>query len=283
VALSEHQDTGRGAWERLLETPASASVYGLHSEGPGHRRADRLAKRASRNLASELVGIAGLTVFVAAVVALHALRGDLNPAQHTISEYSLGSYGWLMRTAFAALGIGVLATAASLGPRIDSSWCSRLGRLLLVGTAAGLFLDAAYNTDHPRVRETADGTVHGVGMLIICLTLPLASFLLASALLRTPARWRATWLRVLAAGQVVAILGFERSPVAWRGVTERIAVALAVAALALLQSLRPGRAGEGASLGRGRAPSVFSGRPFARMAGPDFGPSLSAQSKAHLR
>jgi hypothetical protein len=280
VALSEHQDTGRGAWERLLETPASASVYGLRSGGPRNR----LAKGASRNLASDLVGIAGLAVFVAAVVALHALRGDLNPAQHTISEYSLGSYGWLMRTAFAALGIGVLSTAANLGPRFDSSWWSRLGRLLLIGTAAGLFLDAAYNTDHPRVRETADGTVHGVGMLIICLTLPLASFLLASALLRTsPARWRAPWLRVLAAGQVVAILGFERSPVAWRGVTERIAVALAVAALALLQSLRPGPAVGRESPGRRRAPSVFSGRPFARMTGPDFGPSPSAQSKTHLR
>jgi hypothetical protein len=190
-----------------------------------------------------------------------------------------------MRTAFAALGLGVLAIAASLGSWMATSWWSRLGRLLLVGTATGLFLDAAYNTDHPRVRETADGTVHGIGMLIICLTLPLASFLLGSALRRTsPDWWRAAGLRVLAAGQVVAILSFERSPMAWRGVTERIAVAMAVATLALLQSLTA-PVGEQASPGRRRAPPVFSGRPIARMAGSEFGPSPSApsQSKTHRR
>ncbi len=53
-----------------------------------------------------VMGFAGLSVFVLAVLALHGLQANLNPVQHTISEYSLGRYGWLMRAAFLALAGG---------------------------------------------------------------------------------------------------------------------------------------------------------------------------------
>ncbi len=183
-------------------------------------------------------GVAGLATFVAIVLALHGLRGDLNPARRTISEYSWGRDGWLMRGAFAALGLGVLAIAAELRLRFAFSTWWRGGIVLLVGTALGLFLDSAYNTDHPGVAETADGRMHGIGMLLVCLTLPAACVVLGSALVHVPgARWRAKWMQGLGTAQVIAILGFEFSPTVNRGLVERMAVALAVAGLALLQSV----------------------------------------------
>ena len=110
-----------------------------------------------------------------------------------------------------------------------------MGLLLLACTATGLFLDAGYNTDHPRVLETADGTVHGVGMLIVCLTLPAATFLVG--LERIPLfSSQARWLQALAAAQMIGILCFEMSPVAYRGLTEWMTI-VAMVTLALLQSV----------------------------------------------
>jgi hypothetical protein len=187
---------------------------------------------------ADVFSLAGSLGFIGAVLALHGLRASLNPVDHTISEYSLGSYGWLMRGAFLALGLGALATAVSLRARFERTFLQRTGLLLLALTAIGLFLDAGYNTDRPRVPETADGTVHGVGMLIICLTLPAASFMLGSDLMRAlGAEPRARWLQVLGVAQLISILGFKIGPLAWHGLTERVAIAFALTTLILLRSL----------------------------------------------
>ncbi len=172
-----------------------------------------------------------------AVVALHGLRGDLNPVQHTISQYSLGKFGWLMRVAFASLGISAVAAAATLRDRFEPTPWRNVGLVLLMGTAVGLFLDAAYNTDHPRVAETFDGAVHGDGMSIVCLTLPAAALILGTDLARSTRRPPlARWLQALGVAQAIAIIGFVKSPLAYRGLTERVAVTLGVATLVALQA-----------------------------------------------
>jgi hypothetical protein len=187
----------------------------------------------------QLLSVAGLSAFAVAILALHGLRADLNPAEHTISEYSLGSYGWLMRAAFLALGVGALATAASFRISGVASGGSRhVGPLLLVGTAFGSFLDTGFNTDHLRVPETVDGTVHSVGTAILVLALPGAAFVFGSDFVRnSTSTLKATLLLVLAATQLGAIVLFEMSPVTMRGWAERLVTVLAVATLGLLQVL----------------------------------------------
>jgi hypothetical protein len=196
-----------------------------------------LAARSNPLRFFRLVSFGGLSGFVVAVLALHGLRGSLSPVDHTISDYSLGRFGWLMRAAFAALGGGVLGTAASLHLTSPPTWWRRLGLLLLTFAAVGLFLDSGYNTDYPGVAETFDGAIHGVGMLIICLTLPTASFTLGFVYQRElSAARRARWLQFLGIAQLVAITGFKVSPTTWRGLTERVAVTLALATLFILRS-----------------------------------------------
>ena len=175
--------------------------------------------------------------FFAAVVGLHFLRPDLNPARHGISEYALARYGWLMRSAFVALGVGVLATAASLGSTFQLSIWLRVGLPLLVATAIGLFLQAGFNTDHLGIPETFDGAIHGDGILIVCLTLPVASYMLGSGLARsTRASTRPRWLQALGPLQLLAILAFQIGPKSYHGLIERIAVTMGIVTLVLLQS-----------------------------------------------
>ncbi len=213
-----------------------------------------------------MVSFAGLSVFVLAILVLHGLQANLNPAEHTISEYSLGSYGWLMRTAFLALGLGTLTTAASLRLSCRPSELSRIGVLLLGSMAFGLFLDAGFNTDHPRVPETVDGTVHSVGTWILALALPGAAFVFGSDFVRhSISTKKATLLLVLGAAQLGAIVLFEMSPTTVRGWAERLVTVLAVIALGLLQVLARANA-QAADRGRLRTTterarsSVF--RPF---------------------
>jgi Protein of unknown function (DUF998) len=186
----------------------------------------------------QLVSFAGLSVFVLAVLALHGVRANLDPAERTISEYSLGSYGWLMRAAFLALGVGTLTTAASLRLGCGPSRRRRIGLLMLAGVAIGSFLDAGFNTDRLRVPETFDGTIHSVGTSVLALALPGAAFVFGFDFVRnslsTP---KAKGLLILGAAQLGAIVLFEMSPTTLRGWSERLVTVIAVATLGLLQNL----------------------------------------------
>jgi hypothetical protein len=194
-----------------------------------------------------LLSVVGLSAYVVAILVLHGVRADLNPAEHTISEYSLGSYGWLMRTAFLALAVAALATAASLllsrGP--SGKW-RLVGPLLLAGAAVGSLLDAAFNTDHLGVPETVHGTVHGVGTAVLVFALPAAALVFGSDFVRNSTSTVTTRLvLVVAAAQLGAIVLFEMSPMTTRGWAERLGAVLAVVSLGLLQVLSRtnGRAG----------------------------------------
>jgi hypothetical protein len=198
------------------------------------------------------LGFAGMSGFVAAVLALHVLQPTMNPAEDTISDYALGSYGWLMRLAFFALGIGTLTTLAAIWLRYERSLRQRLGVALLAGTAIGLFLDSGYNTDRPHVPATLDGMVHGVGTWVLALTLPGAAFILGSYRAHTSLpTLRARGIQALGVAQLAAMVVFELSPDAYRGLSERVVALLVVATVAslhastaLLAERQPEREGE---------------------------------------
>jgi len=63
---------------------------------------------------ARFVTTAGLLVSGSLVVALHLLRPDLPPASHRLSEYAIGPHGWMMTTAFVALGCALAALGLAL-------------------------------------------------------------------------------------------------------------------------------------------------------------------------
>lgn len=237
--LKEQTPAGKPSRPRLLVVrPHRLRRGGSACVAP--ERTDRLGQVRAVWLARlQLVGVAGFSAFVVAVLALHGIQPNLNPAEHTISEYSLGNYGWLMRAAFVAVGVGTLATAGSLRLRFGPCGAWRyVGLLLLVAAVIGVFLVAGFNTDYLRVPETAHGTVHGVGTAVFVLALPGAAFVFGSDLVRNPnLRLKATVLLILGAAQLGAIVLFEHSPMTLRGWAERLVTVLAIATLGLLQVL----------------------------------------------
>ena len=214
-------------------------------------RPDRHEKKDVRLLA--YLGLAGLSCFVATVVALHWLQPQLNPVNEVVSYYVHGAWGWLLTVGLIGLGIGSLALTigvgrAVVGPGVRAGWW--LLAIWSIGVLlSGIFAaDPPGNWDRPPSRA---GMIHGNAALIAILTLPIAALVLARSF-RHDLQWRrkGTLLLILAVATVLSMGAFMTSLVPvivspgppWLlGFTERIllgvyVVWLWVLAVGLLQA-----------------------------------------------
>jgi hypothetical protein len=90
-----------------------------------------------------MLAIVATVLFILLLVVLHAVRSDLDPSWHFISEYELGRYGWIMQTAFLALAVGNFSLLAAILPAIKgvSGW---IGILLYTAGAIGIVLGGLF-------------------------------------------------------------------------------------------------------------------------------------------
>lgn len=116
----------------------------------------RRAERARGRTAARAAAVAAL-VAAAAVLALHALRRDLEPASHRLSEYAIGPWGWLMMLAFALVAAGVWLLRRAL-PADDRL---RPVPVLLAVASIGFVASAVFPTD-PAQPDAVRETVHSV-------------------------------------------------------------------------------------------------------------------------
>ena len=143
--------------------------------------------------------LAASATAILALLALHALRADLSPATHMISEYAVGAHGWVMTLCFYAFALASLALLGALATRVRGGvgW---LGLVCLLVTAAGLTIGGTFAMD-PTTSDAAlmsrSGQLHGLGFM---LGVPgeLLAVLLRTLHLRTQPAWKARPLAVLA-------------------------------------------------------------------------------------
>jgi hypothetical membrane protein len=88
-----------------------------------------------------------IAYFVIVLIVLHILESEFDPRFRFMSEYALGDYGWLMTTAFFALGLAPLLAAIGLRNvyQPSRSLLIGLGLLVIVGIfiwLAGIFRDS---------------------------------------------------------------------------------------------------------------------------------------------
>lgn len=165
------------------------------------------ARTASTAAAASRVAV---VLFQVLLFAMIVVRPDIDPYWHTISEYAIGPWGWLMQLAFltAALSYGLLAV--SLWPRVTTI-LGRVGlALLMVCTvaliAAGLFVTDPLET--PSDALTTHGTLHAMGSVAQLVVLPVAALLLNLSLASRSTGATRTMLYWTAALPLAALAGF---------------------------------------------------------------------------
>ena len=137
--------------------------------------------------------IAAALGWQALLVALIFLRPDLDPSWHTISEWALGRYGWLMVLAFILSATSYALLFVALRSQV-SVWWGRVGLWILLLCAICTAGVGVFVTDPmpltPARPLTTSGVVHIVSGAAAAVLLPFAALLINLGLaLRNPA-WR---------------------------------------------------------------------------------------------
>lgn len=127
------------------------------------------------NTAARLAFVLGAATLII-LAALHLLSPEFDPSWRMVSEYALGSYGWvlsLMHLAWAASS-AALFFALRLHVRTASG---KIGLGLLLISTIGAGLAAIFDINH---------SLHGLTALLGIPTLPIAAVLISMSLLRNP-------------------------------------------------------------------------------------------------
>lgn len=179
-----------------------------------------------------LVAMGGMLYFVVAVVVLHVLRPELNPVSHAVSNYAIGSFGFLMISAFFTLALSEFALALGLARSLTNSKSAYISVLLLSLAGVGLVVTGIFPGDvkslHPPGTTTA--IIHWTGAGASFLSLMIATFLLLNCY-KTDVRWQ-SFHRVAYALAVTIILALAMfgllATIGWVGIGERIYIAASV-------------------------------------------------------
>jgi hypothetical protein len=107
----------------------------------------RASRTDRRTYLAATISLVGVGTFMVGVLLLHLLKRDLNPAQHLISEYALGSFGWIQTMDFLAVGIGTIALALALRRAVKNP--GRIAPILIGLWGVAALLVAFVPTDGP--------------------------------------------------------------------------------------------------------------------------------------
>ena len=185
-----------------------------------------------------LIAIGGIVYFIAAVVVLHFLRPEYNPINHAVSNYAVGTYGFLMTAAFYVLALSVFAMALALFRSVAPTNQSRVAMLLLCLAGSGMVVMGIFPGDvhalHPPA--TIAGIIHWTAAGISFLSIMITAFLLSSSFkrdVRFQAFKRPCFLLALAMVGALLLYGIL-ALVGWIGIGQRIYIAVCLLWLLVL-------------------------------------------------
>jgi Protein of unknown function (DUF998) len=187
-----------------------------------------------------LLAIVGIVYFVVVVVVLHFLRPEYNAINHAVSNYAVGSFGYLMTSAFYVLALSVFALALSLFRSIALTNLSRVAVLLLCIASSGIVVMGIFPGDahalHPPA--TIAGVVHWIAAGISFLSIMIAAFLLSSFFKMDERlqRYQHPCFLIALAMVVGLILYGILAFVGWVGIGQRIYLAVCLLWLVVLAS-----------------------------------------------
>jgi len=142
------------------------------------------------------------------LIALIFLRPDLAPSWHTISEWAIGPYGWVMSVTFLISALSYAALFLMLKSQVRGI-LGRIGLCILMicvigATGVGIFTTAPMPMHFPL---SIRGTLHVIFGTTQLVLLPFAAILINISLARKSETWcRARRILLWTAG--VPLLGF---------------------------------------------------------------------------
>ncbi len=154
------------------------------------------------------VAIAAIVSYQALLIVLIFLRPDLAPSWHTISEWAIGPYGWVMSGAFLISAVSYAALFIVLSSQARGIM-GRIGLGILLICVIGAFGVSICTTDPMPIRPplSTRGALHvifGTAQLVL---LPFAALLINLSLARKNATWANT-RRVLLWTAGLPLFGF---------------------------------------------------------------------------
>jgi hypothetical protein len=139
-----------------------------------------------------------VALFLICVLALHAIRSDLDPSSHMLSEYALGSGGWIMVVAFLSLSLTFVTLLVALRKHLAGTW-GVLAMLALAAAAIGSAMGGIFPMDPlptPPEQYSLSGKLHGVAFMLGAPGVLLATLFVGLALKRQ-AGWKAARNRII--------------------------------------------------------------------------------------
>ena len=143
--------------------------------------------------------------FLIILSLLHLLKPELDPSWRMISEYEIGTHGWMMRLAFCCWGLSTFSLVFAIWPACTTR-SGKIGRTWLVLIGIALFGAGIFATN--AITDTTISTVdilHKVCGALVILTFPIASSLSITSLIKNE-KW-STYQRPLILIEILVWLG----------------------------------------------------------------------------
>lgn len=136
------------------------------------------------------VAIATIVAYQILLILLIVLRPDLDPSWHTIGEWVLGRYSWMMSGGFLLSALSYGALFVMLWPHATGA-SGRIGLVLLAVCCIGAFGVGVCRTDPMPLHSplTARGAVHMISGTAQLIPLPFAALLTSLGLALRNDEW----------------------------------------------------------------------------------------------
>lgn len=159
--------------------------------------------------------------------ALHLLSPEFDPSWRMVSEYALGSYGWVLLLMFLNWALSCVALLFAIRSQVRTV-AGKIGLGFLLLAAVGMTMGGLFDVNHD---------LHGLAAMIGMPSLPIAAILISVSLSRNsswistrrPLIWTAilTWVSLILMN-IAIFTGFsptgEANPGAWFGWANRFLI-----------------------------------------------------------
>lgn len=129
--------------------------------------------------------------FLVLIVALHFVKPEFEPSWRFLSEYAIGSNGWIMQLAFLCLSVSCFACFYALRPQIKSRG-GKIGLWLLFAVGISIIVAAIFVMDPVTAGQnelTTHGNLHGMSSMIGVPGLSIAAMLISFSLAGKNPAW----------------------------------------------------------------------------------------------